>query len=105
MVRKVGVLHERSWPSGQTPDSQVKTPASSSQKISQLDLQQSSLGASTTKIDLQDQKSSTSAQHSGKESGEQMEFQNLIYLQAASYGQSSAIHHHIQDGRQNNKAK
>jgi hypothetical protein len=56
-------------------------------------------------IDLQDQKSSTSAQHSGKESGEQMELQNSIYSQTASYNQSLAIHHHIQAGRQKNKAK
>jgi hypothetical protein len=53
------------------------------------------LGASAATIDLQDQKSLTSAQHSGKESGEQMETQDPIYSQAASYDQSLAIHHHI----------
>jgi hypothetical protein len=37
----------------------VKTPASLNRKISQPDLQQLSLGASATTIDLQDQKSST----------------------------------------------
>jgi hypothetical protein len=41
--------------------------------------QHSSLDASTVIIDLQDQKFLTSAQHRGKESGEQMEFQNATY--------------------------
>jgi hypothetical protein len=92
-------------PSGQTPGSQAKTPASSSRKISQPELQQLSLGASAATINLRDQKSSTSAQHSDKESGKQMELQNSIYSQEASYDQSLAIHHHIHAGRQKNKGK
>jgi hypothetical protein len=82
-------------PSGHTPDSQEKTPASSSRKISHLDLQQLSLGASTVTTDPQDQKFSTGVQHNGKENGEQMELQDSTYLQVASYGQSSAFQNHI----------
>jgi hypothetical protein len=35
----------------------------------------------------------------------QMELQNSIYLQEASYDQSLAIHHYIHAGRQQKKGK
>jgi hypothetical protein len=50
-------------------------------------------------IDLQGQQFSIGAQHSGKENGDQMEPQNLIYSRAAIYDQVPAFHHHIQAGR------
>jgi hypothetical protein len=45
-------------------------------KDSQLDLQQSSLGALTATIDFRDQKSSTNTQCSDKKGEEQKELQN-----------------------------
>jgi hypothetical protein len=60
-------------PSDQTPDSQEKTPASLSQKISQVDPWQFLLAASEGIADPQDQQSSIGAQHNGKENEDQKE--------------------------------
>jgi hypothetical protein len=83
-------------PSGHTPDSQEKTPASSSQKISQLDLWQLLPGASTITIDLQDQQFLTGAPHNDKKKEES---QIQEYVWGTNHDQNPAFRHRNQAGR------